>query len=79
MLGAEHWLKVWQSFELLLHVIRDVGIRESIEKRVELTQVINCLGNLVNAMDMTISVLPNRMQEIRTEVDSWSNKTTATK
>ena len=57
------------QFALLHHTLRDLGVKESPEKLVEPTQCINCLGTQIDARNMTISVLPDRIEEIRNEVN----------
>ena len=67
LLGAELWDRVWDSFSLLGRILRDIGVKESAEKLKKPTQCINCLGMQVDSKNMTISILPHRLQEIRKE------------
>ena len=49
-------------------------MRESEEKRVEPTQVLNCVGTLVDAKNRVMKVLPERQMELLNEIDSWKSK-----
>ena len=42
-------------------------------------QQINCLSRLVSPEDMTISVLPDRMEQIIKEVSTWETRVVITK
>ena len=71
-IGIEVHSKVWDSYNTLHTNLGKIGIKESSEKRVEPTQQLNCIGNLVDAKNKTMKVLPGRVAEILQELDQWS-------
>ena len=74
LIGVEGLQKINSSFQALLRTLKDIGLKEVQGKRVEPTQVLNCMGTLVNAADKTLSVLPECTVEIMTELKAWYNK-----
>ena len=74
LIGVEGLQKINSSFQALLRTLKDIGLKEAQGKRVEPTQVLNCMGTLVNAADKTLSVLPERTAELMTELKAWYNK-----
>ena len=78
-LGAELWQKIWRSFLKLQCTLHDIGVKQSEEKCVEPTKVTNCPGNQVNAEEQTISVLPDRLEQIVDKVTMWEDRKIITK
>ena len=62
------------GFRTLGFLLRDLGVGESLEKSVEPTQIIEFLGVLFNLLTLTISVTPEKMQEITSHLDKWQHK-----
>ena len=73
-LGAEHRKCIWDSFRLFQRTIEDIGVEASREKTVEPTSRINCVGTLVDAENMTISVILTRLEELHRELESWMGR-----
>ena len=73
-IGVEHCSRIWESFNSLIRTFRDIGIKESVSKRVSPTQVLNCVGTLINSKDRTMAILPERKVEIFTELEYWSSR-----
>ena len=78
LIGVEEHSKIWDSFTTLQRTLRDLGLKEAENKRVQPTQVINCVGTLVNAENMTLGVLPERTMELMKELLIWKNKVDCT-
>ena len=57
LIGVETESRIQSSFATLKRTLRDIGLKQSVEKQ-EPTQVLNCVGTLVNAKEKTLSVLP---------------------
>ncbi len=55
------------------------GIEESIEKACEPSTRMICLGILFDTVSMTLEITPERLNEIRSLVALWLQKTLATK
>ena len=72
-IGVEVKERIRQSFEVFHRMLSDLGVRESVEKCVELTQVLHCVGTLVNAVSKTMSVLPERVEELMLELRKWES------
>ena len=77
-LGAEDKDKIWNSFRAFKRLLKNLNIDQSIDKEIEPTSMINCIGTLVSAQDQTLQVLPERMHALWVELNSWLNKNTAT-
>ena len=63
--------RIWNSFHTFQRTLCDLGVKESVDKQVEPTQVLNYVGTLVNAKDRTLSVLPERIHELVQELHRW--------
>lgn len=70
--GCEEKQRALQAYEALGRTMRDVGAKESIEKAVPPTTEMEFLGNNLNTIDMTISVTPDRIQELNAELEIWN-------
>ena len=77
-IGAEGAEKVNASFMALQHTLRDVGIAEAKEKRVQPTHKLNCVGTLVDTESHTLEVLPERLVEISSELSQWIGRKSCT-
>ena len=71
--------KANSGFTTLGHLLRDLGVGESMDKSVEPTQIIEFLGVLFNLLTLTISVTPEKMQEISQLLENWQHKQTYTR
>ena len=70
-IGVETRGKIWSGFLQFQHTLSDIGITEAQDKRVEPTQKLNCVGTLVDAKNGTLEVLPERLTELKTEIQAW--------
>ena len=73
-IGCEYESRVEDTHKALIRLLDNIGIDRSVKKSVAPTQVIDFLGNLVNTIDMTIGVTPNRKTEILAELERWKFK-----
>lgn len=71
MVGAEVEQEAWNAFEQLGQLCSQLGIQESAEKAVAPTVCMEFLGNLLNTVDLTISVTPDRVVELQNEMEEW--------
>ena len=72
-IGVESVNKVWDSYNTFHRTLRDLGVREAESKQVAPTHELNCVGTLVNAKNMTVSVLPERKVQLHRELLQWLN------
>ena len=70
-MGIEEMQKIWHSYHTLGNLLRDLGIKESVKKAVAPTHIIEFLGVLFDMLRMTISITPQRMEEILAELQTW--------
>ena len=75
-LGVEYETRVNVAREAFLRLLEKVGTARSIKKSVAPTQVIEFIGNLVNTIDMTLGVTPQRKVEVLEELEKWRGKVT---
>ena len=78
-LGTEHESKITQSHQALLRTMRDTGITRSERKSVPPTQVVEFVGNLFDAGNMTIGITAQRKIDVLRELEKWRNKDTCTR
>ena len=78
--GAEATMeRAEESFTSLFHLFQDLGLEESLEKAHPPSTKMPYLGVEFDTTAMTMSIPPEKLQEVRTEVRLWMKKTTATK
>ena len=65
--GAEPPGIVWQSYEVLSRIFRDLGIKESIGKAVPPTPVMSFLGTGIDAVNQTIFMVPELVIKLNQE------------
>ena len=68
-----------QDYETCGHLLRDLGLQESLAKACPPSTVLTCLGVEVNTVDLTLSVTPDRLHEIETLLLQWISRRSATK
>lgn len=72
MVGCEAEYQVaLEAYQALGRTFCDLGVRESEEKAVPPTTLMEFLGNLLNTVTMTISVTPDRLLELEIELSEW--------
>lgn len=72
--GAELQDKAVQSYQSFLNLLRDLRIEEATEKSVPPSPIIIFLGTGIDAVSQTIFVIPERIHEIRGELEQWRFK-----
>ena len=73
-LGIEYASKIQQSHQTLITTLRQLGISRSEAKSIPLTQIIEFIGNLVDAHTFTIGVTASRKVEVMRELNKWRFK-----
>ena len=77
-IGVEVKQRIWKSFHTYIRLLQQLHIRESAEKWIPPTQVLNCVGTLVDGRNKTMSILPERKTELLSELHSWLNRENCT-
>ena len=78
--GAENTLeRAEASFNALTELFVELGLEESHEKAYPPSTKMPYLGVEFDTVAMTMSIPPEKLQEVRSEVSLWLRKTTATK
>ena len=78
-LGAEKWDKVWQSYHKLGELFREIGAQEAMDKASPPDTCVVCLGTMFNTLNMTISIVPDRLCELKDLLNAWRFKKNATR
>ena len=73
-MGLDSRHRIWASFNTLRNLLRDLGASEACEKAVLPTHVLEFLGVLFDLLNMTISVSPQRLRELKAELGRWRRK-----
>ena len=71
--------KIHESFAFLLQLLADLGLDISMDKLVQPSTSVVCLGILIDSKNQTISIPPDKLQEIVHMCAVWSNKKSCTK
>ena len=66
--------KAEKDFCKLGWLLQDIGIWESKHKACLPSSIMVVLGILFNTIDMTISISPDRVDEIQAELEAWCNR-----
>ena len=69
--GAEVEDLAQQAFDLLGQIMINIGIRESTKKAVAPTSCMTFLGILFNTLEMTMTITPERCEEVRGILQAW--------
>ena len=78
--GAESSMeRAVAAFKALGSLLVELGLKESEEKACGPATSMTYLGILFNTVDMTMSVPPEKLEEVRSDLEIWSRKTTAVK
>ena len=78
-LGAEYWSKITQSHESFKILLEKIGAARSEKKSIPPTQVIEWVGTLFNANNMTIGITQARKVDLMYELNKWRFKTVTTR
>ena len=79
ILGIDVPSKIDASFDALRHILADLGFQISQKKLQAPTTHLNCLGIVVDTLNFTLSVPPDKLQEISSKCFHWRHKNTAIK
>ena len=74
ILGIDVPSKIDESFDALRHVLADLGFQISQKKLQAPTTRLNCLGIVVDTVNFTVSVPPDKLQEISNKCLHWRHK-----
>ena len=66
--------KAEEAFDCLGYILDTIGIHESENKACAPMFIAVFLGILFNTLDMTMTIVPDRLKEIRTLLTEWENK-----
>jgi hypothetical protein len=77
--AAEVWSKAWSAYYTLGQVIDEAGIMESLSKDCPPDTSMQFLGVLVDTLNMTLSVTPERLSELCILLDKWKSMLSATR
>ena len=73
-IGVAPLNKAKKDFHKLSWLLQDIGVWESEHKACLPSSLMVVLGIIFNIIDMTISISPERVDEIQAELDSWHNR-----
>ena len=73
-IGAEYEDRVQQAHKTFLRLLKNIGASRAETKSVPPTQIIEFLGNLFNATDLTPGITQNRKVEIMRELTKWKHR-----
>ena len=79
ILGIDLPSRIDASFDALRHLLQDLGFRLSLKKLQAPTTYLNCLGILANIGDFTVSIPPEKLQEIKKICLLWRDRSHCTK
>ena len=77
--GAEEKEKAQRAYEFLTKLLRDLKAQTSPEKRVPPTTRLEFLGTTFDSEKMTMEVPPQKLDEIKQELQLWQERKTATR
>ena len=78
-ISAEKWSEVWDSYYSLGKLLNDIGAIEAPKKVSPPDTQVVCLGMLVDTLAMTLSMIPERLVELRKILEKWHTKTETTR
>ena len=66
--------KIHESYTFLLSLLQDLGLQVSQKKLVPPSTEVVCLGILINTVNKTISIPPEKLQKIKNMCEKWKHK-----
>ena len=78
-ISAEYWSRVWDSYNQLGELLKTIGAAEFENKSSPPDTMVECLGTIVNTLNMTLQVKPEQMQELLQLLEQWRMRVTATR
>ena len=76
--GVSTVSQAWQAFTALGDLLRAVGIQEASEKAAALSTRMIFLGIQVDTVELSLTILEEKLQDLIHELQSWSHKSKAT-
>ena len=70
---------IWRGFNLLTQLLKDLGVEAAQEKVIPPTTRLEFLGVIFDAQQMTMEVTPDRLKEIKLELQTWLTRTKASR
>ena len=71
--------KIHQAYHFLLSLLQDLGLQVSQSKLIPLHTEVTCLSIVANTINKTVSIPPEKSQEIHNTCTQWTSKATCTK
>ena len=78
-LGLEYQSKIYQSHADFIDLLSKLAVDQSERKSVTPSQIIEFVGNIINTIDMTLSVMAQRKIEVLHELETWRNREACTR
>ena len=78
-MGAEVWEKAGDSFQRLGSVIAASGAHEAPDKACPPACAVTCLGILFNTRDLSLTITPDRLEEITELLRGWAGRVSASR
>ena len=78
-IGVASTTRAFQDYEYCGSLLHELGLQESLSKACPPSTVMTCLGVRINTVDMTLSVTPERLDELVVLLSHWLTKKSATK
>ena len=66
--------KIHESYTFLLSLLQDLGLQVSQKKLIPPSTEVVCLGILIDTVNKTISIPPEKLQEIKNMCEKWKYK-----
>ena len=79
LIGVASVARASQDYEHCGLILQELGLQESLSKACPPSTVTTCLGVQINPVDMTLSVTPERLDELVVLLSHWLTKKSATK
>ena len=77
--SAARWSVAWEAFQSLYKLLEDLQIWESTHKRCPPDVIMTFLGISMDSVRMLLSLTADRLSEIKSELQQWSGRSSATK
>ena len=78
-IGVASIARASQHYEYCGSLLQELGLQESLSKACPPSTVMTCLGVQINTVDMTLSVTPERLDELVVLLSHWLTKKSATR
>ena len=78
-LGVEYLARAKESHRAFVNLLDNLCVQRSQKKSVAPTEIVEFLGNLINTVDMTIGVTPQRKIQVLKELEQWHHRKVCTR